>query len=150
MIAAISPSDFNYDETLSTLRYAARAKSIKNKPRINEDPKDALLKQYEEEIKKLKELLQSGNGNAINIGQENFGLMRRPTQEHLVMGGDETVDQLLEKLARKGKKVKILDESMDDEDGPGTNRNKHYQNSIQEEEHEDDEVNFEDGIREDI
>ena len=57
MIAAISPSDFNYDETLSTLRYASRAKAIKNKPRINEDPKDALLKQYEEEIKKLKALL---------------------------------------------------------------------------------------------
>ncbi len=54
MIAAISPSDFNYDETLSTLRYASRAKAIKNKPRINEDPKDALLKQYEEEIQKLK------------------------------------------------------------------------------------------------
>jgi kinesin family protein 3/17 len=61
MIAAISPSDFNYDETLSTLRYASRAKAIKNKPRINEDPKDALLKQYEEEIKKLKALLD-GNG----------------------------------------------------------------------------------------
>ena len=58
MIAAISPSDFNYDETLSTLRYASRAKSIKNKPRINEDPKDALLKQYEEEIKALKALLE--------------------------------------------------------------------------------------------
>ena len=58
MIAAISPSDFNYDETLSTLRYASRAKAIKNKPRINEDPKDALLKQYEEEIQKLKALLQ--------------------------------------------------------------------------------------------
>jgi len=57
MIAAISPSDFNYDETLSTLRYASRAKAIKNKPRINEDPKDALLKQYEEEIQKLKALL---------------------------------------------------------------------------------------------
>ena len=58
MIAAISPSDFNYDETLSTLRYASRAKSIKNKPRINEDPKDALLKQYEDEISRLKQLLQ--------------------------------------------------------------------------------------------
>lgn len=57
MIAAISPSDFNYDETLSTLRYASRAKAIKNKPRINEDPKDALLKQYEEEIQKLKAML---------------------------------------------------------------------------------------------
>lgn len=46
MIAALSPADYNYDESLSTLRYAQRAKSIKNKPRINEDPKDALLKQY--------------------------------------------------------------------------------------------------------
>ena len=44
MIAAISPSDFNYEETLTTLRYASRAKHIKNKPRVNEDPKDALLK----------------------------------------------------------------------------------------------------------
>lgn len=54
MIAAISPSDFNYEETLTTLRYASRAKMIKNKPRVNQDPKDALLKQYEDEIQKLK------------------------------------------------------------------------------------------------
>jgi len=51
MIAALSPADYNYDETLSTLRYADRAKSIKNKTKINEDPKDALLKQYEDEIR---------------------------------------------------------------------------------------------------
>ena len=57
MIAAISPADYNYDETLSTLRYASRAKQIQNKPKINEDPKDALLRQYEEEIKALKEML---------------------------------------------------------------------------------------------
>ena len=35
MIAAISPADYNYDETLSTLRYASRAKFIKNKPKIH-------------------------------------------------------------------------------------------------------------------
>jgi kinesin family protein 3/17 len=35
MIANCSPADYNYDETLSTLRYAARAKCIKNKPVIN-------------------------------------------------------------------------------------------------------------------
>lgn len=58
MIAACSPADYNLDETLSTLRYASRAKAIKNKPRVNEDPKDALLKQYEDEIKQLKDLLQ--------------------------------------------------------------------------------------------
>ena len=50
MIAALSPADYNYEETLGTLRYADRAKQIKNKPRINEDPKDALLREYQNEI----------------------------------------------------------------------------------------------------
>ena len=57
MVACLSPADNNYDETLSTLRYANRAKNIKNKPKINEDPKDAMLREYQEEIQKLKELL---------------------------------------------------------------------------------------------
>lgn len=57
MVAAISPADYNYDETMSTLRYANRAKNIKNKPRINEDPKDAMLRQYKEEIERLKSML---------------------------------------------------------------------------------------------
>jgi kinesin family protein 3/17 len=39
MLATISPASYNFDETLSTLRYANRAKNIKNKPKINEDPK---------------------------------------------------------------------------------------------------------------
>jgi kinesin family protein 3/17 len=58
MIAAASPADYNYEETLSTLRYASRAKFIKNQPKINEDPKDALLKEYADEIRKLKEMLK--------------------------------------------------------------------------------------------
>jgi kinesin family member 17 len=58
MIACISPADNNYDETLSTLRYANRAKNIKNKPRINQDPKDAMLAQYQDEIKQLRDLLE--------------------------------------------------------------------------------------------
>ena len=48
MIAAISPADYNYEETLSTLRYASRAKFIKNKPKINEDPKDTQLREMSE------------------------------------------------------------------------------------------------------
>jgi hypothetical protein len=44
MIANLGPADYNFDETLSTLRYAHRAKSIKNAPHINEDPKDAMLR----------------------------------------------------------------------------------------------------------
>lgn len=57
MIACLSSADNNYDETLSTLRYANRAKNIKNKPVINEDPKDALIRQYQEEIFRLKAML---------------------------------------------------------------------------------------------
>jgi len=61
MFANVGPADFNYDETISTLRYANRAKSIKNKARINEDPKDALMKQYQKEIEELKRLLEEGS-----------------------------------------------------------------------------------------
>ena len=68
MIAAISPADYNLDETLGTLRYASRAKNIKNKPKVNEDPKDALLKEYAEEIKRLKSMLQ--NGQQINLNMD--------------------------------------------------------------------------------
>ena len=60
MFANISPASYNYDETVGTLRYASRAKLIKNAPKINEDPKDALLRKYEEEIKALKEQLAGG------------------------------------------------------------------------------------------
>ncbi len=64
MFANISPASYNYDETLGTLRYASRAKLIKNAPKVNEDPKDALIRQYEEEIKALKERL--ANGGNVN------------------------------------------------------------------------------------
>ena len=62
MVACISPAEDNYDETLSTLRYANRAKNIKNQPKVNEDPKDALIRQYQEEILKLKQMLEGGGG----------------------------------------------------------------------------------------
>merc|ERR1719414_2339921 len=62
MVACLSPSDNNYDETISTLRYANRAKNIKNKPKINEDPKDAMLREYQDEITKLKALLEQKSG----------------------------------------------------------------------------------------
>jgi kinesin family member 17 len=93
MIAAISPSDFNYEESLSTLRYAARAKSIQNKPRVNEDPKDALLKQYEEEIKKLKQLLDQNNGNAsaaaAMVSLQNAQMARRQQESNIVNNVEE-------------------------------------------------------------
>ena len=40
MISSISPCSMSYSETLSTIRYASRAKKIKNRPRVNEDERD--------------------------------------------------------------------------------------------------------------
>ncbi|KAH9587331.1 Kinesin-like protein kif3a, variant 2 [Schistosoma haematobium] len=60
MIANISPADYNFDESLSTLRYANRAKNIKNKAKINEDPKDAMLRQFQKEIEQLRKQLEEG------------------------------------------------------------------------------------------
>ena len=62
MIAAISPADINYEETLSTLRYADRAKAIVCKAVINEDANARLIRDLKEEILKLKELLRHEAG----------------------------------------------------------------------------------------
>ncbi|XP_054651557.1 kinesin-like protein KIF3C [Dunckerocampus dactyliophorus] len=58
MIATVGPSHRNHAESLATLRYASRAKNIKNKPRVNEDPKAALLQEFQEEIARLKAQLE--------------------------------------------------------------------------------------------
>ncbi|XP_045539409.1 kinesin-like protein Klp68D [Papilio machaon] len=58
MIANIGPAAHHYDETVTTLRYAHRAKAIKNKPVRNEDPKDAKLREYQAEIERLRALIE--------------------------------------------------------------------------------------------
>jgi hypothetical protein len=74
MIANIGPADYNYEETLSTLRYANRAKDIKNRPRINEDPKDAMIRDYEEEIARLRaQLADRSGGFALESGDDLKG-----------------------------------------------------------------------------
>ncbi|KAL1287365.1 KIF16B [Ovibos moschatus] len=65
MIATISPADVNYGETLSTLRYANRAKNIINKPTINEDANVKLIRELRAEIARLKTLLAQGNQIAL-------------------------------------------------------------------------------------
>eukprot|EP01147_Barroeca_monosierra_P001040 gene1040-4276_t len=66
MIANFGPANYNYDESINTLRYADRAKHIKNKPKINEDPKDALLREFLKQIEDLKKQLE----NEENEGSE--------------------------------------------------------------------------------
>lgn len=58
MLAAISPADINYDETLSTLRYADRAKQIMCKAIVNEDANGKLIRELKEEIFRLREILK--------------------------------------------------------------------------------------------
>lgn len=62
MIANIGPASYNYDETINTLNYASRARCIKNRPRVNEDPKDALLRQLQKEIELLRAKLANQIG----------------------------------------------------------------------------------------
>ncbi|XP_047442605.1 kinesin-like protein KIF1A isoform X22 [Mugil cephalus] len=66
MVAALSPADINYDETLSTLRYADRAKQIRCNAVINEDPNNRLVRELKEEVSRLKDLLfAQGLGDII-------------------------------------------------------------------------------------
>ena len=66
MIANVGPADYNTDETLSTLRYASRAKQIQNKPRINEDPKDAMIREFYDESTNLRAQLAALSGGKLN------------------------------------------------------------------------------------
>jgi hypothetical protein len=68
MIAAMGPADYNTEESLSTLRYANRAKQIQNKPKINEDPKDAMIREFHDEITRLKQQLSSMMGDKQSNG----------------------------------------------------------------------------------
>lgn len=72
MIAAISPADINYDETLSTLRYADRAKQIKTTAKVNEDPTEKLIRELKEENEKLMEMLKKSQaGEAVKMSADD-------------------------------------------------------------------------------
>ena len=73
MICAISPATDNYEETLSTLRYADQAKKIKNNAIINESEQDKMIRELKEENEKLKELLKNFN---LSENREKFKLSK--------------------------------------------------------------------------
>ncbi|CAI9560759.1 unnamed protein product, partial [Staurois parvus] len=78
MVAALSPADINYDETLSTLRYADRAKQIKCNAIINEDPNAKLVRELKDEVARLKELLRAqGLGDIIDNINDNQNLKNK-------------------------------------------------------------------------
>ena len=70
MMAMISPSNDAFQESLSTLKFATRAKKIKNKARVNEDvDQRALLRKYECELKRLRAELEAKNKNVVDKGK---------------------------------------------------------------------------------
>lgn len=77
MVANVGPASYNVEETLTTLRYANRAKNIKNKPRVNEDPKDALLREFQEEIARLK----------FQLEKRSVGKEKKKGKRRLIGGG---------------------------------------------------------------
>ncbi|XP_036376877.1 kinesin-like protein KIF1A isoform X15 [Megalops cyprinoides] len=80
MVAALSPADINYDETLSTLRYADRAKQIRCNAVINEDPNNRLVRELKEEVSRLKELLYAqGLGDIIEMTNAMTGMSPSPS-----------------------------------------------------------------------
>ncbi|XP_056102273.1 kinesin-like protein KIF1A isoform X27 [Rhinichthys klamathensis goyatoka] len=80
MVAALSPADINYDETLSTLRYADRAKQIRCNAVINEDPNNRLVRELKEEVGRLKDLLYAqGLGDIIEMTNAMTGMSPSPS-----------------------------------------------------------------------
>ncbi|KAI1890834.1 hypothetical protein AGOR_G00157690 [Albula goreensis] len=113
MVAALSPADINYDETLSTLRYADRAKQIKCNAVINEDPNNKLVRELKDEVTRLKELLRAqGLGDILDapIGSltsspssgalnSQAGLQAVTSIQERIMstpGGEEAIERLKE------------------------------------------------------
>uniref|UniRef100_A0AAY5L9B9 plus-end-directed kinesin ATPase n=1 Tax=Esox lucius TaxID=8010 RepID=A0AAY5L9B9_ESOLU len=78
MVAALSPADINYDETLSTLRYADRAKQIRCNAVINEDPNNRLVRELKEEVGRLRDLLLSQGLGDILESKDSTNQLPRP------------------------------------------------------------------------
>ncbi|XP_058849169.1 kinesin-like protein KIF1B isoform X15 [Acipenser ruthenus] len=113
MVAALSPADINYDETLGTLRYADRAKQIKCNAVINEDPNAKLVRELKEEVGRLKDLLRAqGLGDILDTPTGSLtaspsscslssqaGLQSVPSIQERIMstpGGEEAIERLKE------------------------------------------------------
>ncbi|XP_078266829.1 kinesin-like protein KIF1A isoform X20 [Rhinoraja longicauda] len=80
MVAALSPADINYDETLSTLRYADRAKQIRCNAVINEDPNNKLIRELKDEVSRLRDLLcTQGLGDIIDLSGMVVGVSPSPS-----------------------------------------------------------------------
>ena len=102
MIATVSPSSDNYEETMSTLRYAERAKKIVNKAIVNEDQNNALVANLRDEIQKLQEKLASQGVSKDNEEElrANHALMQQ-----LKMSWEEKLLHAQKMAALRGEEI---------------------------------------------
>uniref|UniRef100_A0AAQ5Y813 Kinesin family member 13Bb n=1 Tax=Amphiprion ocellaris TaxID=80972 RepID=A0AAQ5Y813_AMPOC len=89
MVATISPAADNYDETLSTLRYADRAKSIVNHAVVNEDPNARIIRELREEVEKLREQLTEAESMKAPELKERLEESEKLIQEMMVTWEDK-------------------------------------------------------------
>lgn len=94
MIACISPADYNMEETLGTLRYADRARKIKNKPIINQDPKTAEINRLKAEVQTLRVELMSKSGIGTAVVEKCQACDKPPTKLHLQKQMREMAEKL--------------------------------------------------------
>ncbi|XP_077870452.1 kinesin-like protein KIF11 [Saccoglossus kowalevskii] len=106
IIATVSPALCNYEESLSTLDYAHRAKNITNRPEVNQKmTKRALIKEYTEEIEKLKRDLHAAREkHGIFMSSESYSAM-----EHKMESQVQTITDLEQKIATFEEEVKKID-----------------------------------------
>ncbi|CAH0392196.1 unnamed protein product [Bemisia tabaci] len=114
MIAAISPADINYDETLSTLRYADRAKQIVCKAIVNEDANAKLIRELKEEIQRLRELLKA-EGIEIHEGDDGMKLMKSEDEDGLGRKISPSIaEQAVDQLQASEKLIAELNETWEE------------------------------------
>ncbi|XP_076246434.1 kinesin-like protein KIF13A isoform X5 [Calliopsis andreniformis] len=101
MVATISPAADNYEETLSTLRYADRAKRIVNHAVVNEDPNARIIRELRQEVETLKEMLLHATGQGSIVGQQRTVITEKLSQsERLMKEMSQTWEEKLVKTER--------------------------------------------------
>ncbi|XP_066549118.1 kinesin-like protein KIF11 [Amia ocellicauda] len=107
IIATVSPASVNLEETLSTLDYANRAKNILNKPEVNQKlTKRALIKEYTEEIERLKrDLAASREKNGVYLSAENYDSMNSK-----IVSQEEQITEYMDKISAMEEELKRVSE----------------------------------------
>ncbi|ESU37298.1 Kinesin-like protein [Giardia duodenalis] len=111
MIAAISPASTNYDESLSTLRYADRAHQIENTVTKNESAQEKYIRELEDRVKELEALLAGDAGAGNDASSTNVSQMQDILEEYKRMFDEANVDNA-KRLEDAERENKALEESL--------------------------------------